>query len=75
MSLEDVDEEQSQLVNELKDKRQCKALAEKKSFLNNEGLFSSVREKIINNSKSLIVCFFVLFFFLLSGSSFTDTGN
>ena len=74
MSLEDVDEEQSQLVNELKDKRQGKALAEKKSFLNNEGLFSSVREKIINNSKSLIVCLFV-FFFLLSGSSLTDTGN
>ena len=75
MSLEDVDEEQSQLVNELKDKRQGKALAEKKSFLNNEGLFSSVREKIINNSKSLIVCFFFVVFFLLSGSSFTDTGN
>ena len=53
-SLEDVDEEQSQLVNKLKDTDKDKKPAEKISFLKNAGLFISARGNTFNNFKSKI---------------------
>ena len=44
MSLEDADEGQSQFVKELKDMGKAKILVEKRSFLNNAGLFIGARE-------------------------------
>ena len=51
-SLEDDDEEQSQLANELIiNMGKGKILVEKRSFLNNTGLCLSAREKVVNNSR------------------------
>ena len=54
MSLEDADEEQNQVVSVLKDTGKGKLPVEKRSFLQNAGLFLSAREKILNNFKSKI---------------------
>ena len=54
MSLKDGDEEQIQLVNELKGMGKGKRPVKKRCFLKNAELFLSVREKILNNFKSKI---------------------
>ena len=51
MSLEDADEEQSQLINELKDVGKGKISVEERSFLKNAALFLSARKEVVNNFK------------------------
>ena len=54
LSFKGADEEQSKLVNELKDEGKGKIPIEKRSFLNNVILFLGGREKILNNFKNKI---------------------
>ena len=54
MSLKDGDEEQIQLVNELKGMGKGKRPVKKRCFFKNAESFLSVREKILNNFKSKI---------------------
>ena len=54
LSLENVDEEQNQLVNDLEDRSKCKIPVEKRSFLKNAALFLTEREEILNNFKRKI---------------------
>ena len=55
MSLEDAEEEQNQLVYDLKDMDKGKIPAKRRFFLNNAELFLNAREKVINNFKSRIL--------------------
>ena len=48
-SLKDADKEQIKLLNILKSLNESVKTVEKRSFLNNIGLFLSAREKILNN--------------------------
>ena len=54
LTLKDADEEQSELVNILKDLNRGVKPDEKRSFLDNIGLLLSEREKIVNNFRSKI---------------------
>ena len=54
LTLKDADEEQSELVNILKDLNRGVKPVEKRSFLDNIGLLLSEREKIVNNFRSKI---------------------
>ena len=54
LSVKDTDEEQSNLISILKDINSGVKPVEKRSFLNNIGLFLIAREKILNNFRSKI---------------------
>ena len=54
MSLEDADEEESQIANELKYKGKSKIPVEKRLVLKNAGLLFSTTEKIPKNFRSKI---------------------
>ena len=54
LTLEEADNEQSILVNELKDIDKSIKQVVNKSFLNNIGSFLGAREKVFNDFKSII---------------------
>ena len=54
MLLKDADRKQSELVNKLKDVIAEKMSVQKRSFLNNAGIFTNARETVLNHFKSKI---------------------